>query len=396
MGLFEKIFRPKKNQNAEQIFSTLTAYQPQFRTWNGQLYESELIRAAIDARARHISKLNVDIVGAARPKLQARLRREPNTWMTWSQFLYRLSTILDMQNTAFIVPVTERDGASVPQMVGYYPVLPSRCELVDVSGETWIRYHFTSGQTAAVPLSECGIMTRFQYASDFFGESNGALNSTMELVNLTNQAIEEAVNASATYRFMARVSNFTKDSDLAKERQRFDRNHLSGEGGGILLFPNTYTDIKQIESKVYTVNKDEQEQIRLNVYNYFGVNENVLQNKALGDELDAFFNGAIEPFEIQLSEVMTKMTFSAREIAAGAGVQVTSNRLQYMPVGTKISMVQQLGDRGMITIDEARALFNYAPLPDGAGAQAPVRGEYYDAGNGLRGEPTQEGEPTDE
>ena len=389
MGLFDKIFGDRKQRQAEQIFSALTAYQPSFRSWNGQLYESELIRAAIDARARHIAKLSVGVTGTAKPRLQARLKREPNTWMTWSQFLYRLSTILDMQNTAFIVPVHELD-----EITGYYPVLPSRCELVDVYGEAWIRYHFSGGEQAAVPLKECGVMTRFQYKSDFFGENNGALDSTMELVNLSNQGIEEAVKSSATYRFMARVTNFTKDADLAKERQRFDRNHLSQEGGGILLFPNTYSDIRQIEAKPYTVDKDEQEQIRTNVYNYFGVNEAVLQNKAMGNELDAFFNGAIEPFEIQLSEVLTKMTFTPREISQGSGVQVTANRLQYMPVETKINMIKQLGDRGMILIDEARALFNYPPLPDGAGQTAPIRGEYYDVSEkGETGEDDKENPP---
>ena len=159
--------------------------------------------------------------------------------------------------------------------------------------------------------------------------------------------------------------------------------------GGILLFPNTYTDIKQIDAKPYTVNEAEQAQIQRNVYNYFGVNEDVLQNKAMGDALDAFFNGAIEPFEIQLSEVMTKMTFTRREIAQGTEIRVTSNRLQYMPVSTKISMVQQLGDRGMITIDEARALFNYEPLPDGTGQAAPIRGEYYNAGEKIVPEKTE-------
>ena len=58
-------------------------------------------------------------------------------------------------------------------------------------------------------------------------------------------------------------------------------------------------------------------------------------------------------------------------------VYITANRLQYMSVSHKIQMAQQLGDRGMITIDEIRALFNYPPLPDGSGSRAPIRGEYY-------------------
>jgi hypothetical protein len=30
----------------------------------------------------------------------------------------------------------------------------------------------------------------------------------------------------------------------------------------------------------------------------------------------------------------------------------------------------------VLTIDEIRELFNYAPLPDGAGEYTPIRGEY--------------------
>ena len=129
--------------------------------------------------------------------------------------------------------------------------------------------------------------------------------------------------------------------------------------------------------------------------NYFGVSEKVIQNTADGDELDAFFNGAIEPFAIKLSESMTCQTYTPREINTGNRIVFSANRLQYMSVGSKIQMAQQLGDRGVLTIDEIRELFNYAPLPDGAGAFTPIRGEYKDvqdkddgkdAGNGGQDE----------
>jgi hypothetical protein len=60
-----------------------------------------------------------------------------------------------------------------------------------------------------------------------------------------------------------------------------------------------------------------------------------------------------------------------------------------MNIQAKISMAQQLGDRGVLTIDEIRELFNYAPLPDGAGQYTPIRGEYHnvkDAGKDNEGE----------
>ena len=372
MGLFEKIFKPasKKEQQSQPYFQTLTAYAPVWRTWDGQLYESELVRAAIDSRARHISKLRCAMTGPAKPGLAKRLNRRPNEWQTWSQWLYRLDTILDMQNTAFIVPVWDRG-----EITGYYPILPSRCEAVDVDGEIGLRYQFDTGKHALVMLDEVGIMTRYQYEDDLFGEPNTALNQTMALLDIQQQGVEDAVRNSASFRFIARLNNFKKDEDLAKEQQRFTRESLSGEGGGVLLFPNTYTDIQQIDSSPYTVDADEIELIQTNVYNYFGVNEKILQNSAQGDEMDAFFNGAIEPFEIQLSEVMTRLIYTDREAAQGSRFEVSANRLQYMSVDKKISMAQQLGDRGMLTINEVRELFNYPPLPEGD--HAPIRGEYH-------------------
>lgn len=383
MGLFEKLFPSKAHETLKgQYFKLLTGYSPVFSSWDGQLYESELVRSAIDARSRHIAKLSVRIDGAAQPKLKTRLSKQPNDYQTWSQLLYRLNTILDMKSTAFILPVRDRSG----EITGITPVYTDHWELLDVNGKPWVRFYFDHGRHTAEALDQIGIMTKFQYKSDLFGEQNDALTDTMKLINLQTQGISEAVTNSATYRFMARVNNFAKAEDLKKERQRFnDDNFGSNAGGGIVLFPNTYSDIQQINSKNYVVDADQMKLIQTNVFNYFGVNEKILQNSAMGDELDAFFNGAIEPFSIQLSEVLTKMLFTPAEQGHGSVIYVTANRLQYMPVAQKISLYKEMSDRGGLMIDEGRELFNYPPLPDGKGQHAPIRGEFYMVGD-PRGE----------
>lgn len=381
MGLFDWIFRPaeaekseKALNNARSLFQTLTAYQPVFTNWGGAVYESEIVRAAIDARARHISKLKVEVVGTANPSLQTKLRQGPNQWQTWSQFLYRVSTILDVNNTAFIVPVFDERMI----ITGIYPVLPMMCTLVEYDNELWLRYQFSNGQIGAVEFRKCAVLTKYQYKDDFFGSSNYPLKETMQLIHIQNQGIEEGVKNAATFRFMAQLSNFAKPEDLAKERERFTAENLASDSksGGFLLFPNTYQNIRQIDVKPYAIDSEQMEQIRENVFNYFGVNENVLQNKAKGEELEAFFDGAIEPFAIQFSEAVTKALFSERERAQGSYLIANANRLQYMSVTQKVQMAKELGDRGAILIDEIRELFNYEPLPDGAGQVAPIRGEY--------------------
>ena len=381
MSLLDKIFRPneaKKSEDAlkeaKSFFQTLTAYAPVFTNWGGAIYESEIVRAAIDARARHMSKLKVETVGTANTSLQAKLAQGPNQWQTWSQFLYRVSTILDINNTAFIVPVFDERMI----ITGVYPVLPSMCSLVEYNDEIWLRYQFSNGQYAAVEFKECAVLTKYQYESDFFGDTNAPLKETMQLIHIQNQGIQEGVKNAATFRFMATLNNFSSAEDLAKERERFTETNLAtqSKSGGFLLFPNTYKDIKQIDVRPYAIDADQMRQIRENVYNYFGVSEGVLQNSAKAEDLEAFFDGAIEPFAIQFSEALTKMLFSERERAQGSYLIVNANRLQYMSTAQKVQMAKELGDRGAILIDEIRELFNFAPLPDGSGQVAPIRGEY--------------------
>lgn len=374
MGLFEKIFGQKKvSIPAGQYFKMLNGYSPVFTSWNGKLYESALVRSAIHARATHISKLHIDFQGNLNSKTVNLLRRVPNSWQTWSQWLYRTSTILDMQNTAFIVPVLDQFGSTA----GVFTVLPSRCELVEYGGDIWLRYAFATGQYAAIEFAKCQIITKFQYSNDFFGESNAALNPTMELINIQNQGIAEGVKNSATYRFMARLANFSSPEDLAAERKRFTDNNLKAGDGGVLLFPNTYDSIQQVSSKPFIIDDKQMAAIEKNVYSYYGVNDEILQNKAYGDALGAFFEGVVEVFGIQVTNALERMVYSQEQLDAGNKVIASANRLQYMSNADKLKVSQVFADRGILNRDEIREMWNLPPLPDGLGKAYPVRGEYY-------------------
>lgn len=311
----------------------------------------------------------------------------------------RCSNIFEIQNNLFIVPIQDAFG----EVAGFFPAMPSESEVVDVAGEPWLKFTFIRGQKKSIPLAKVGLVIKHQLKDDFFGTQNTALNATMELVNMVNQGIAEGVKNSATFRFMAQLNSKAFDEDLRKERERFDKNNFQQGSGGLLLFGNQFSNVQQIRQEGYKVDPDQQRLIKENVLDYFGVSEKILQNTATGDELDAFFNGCIEVFAIKMSEAMTRMVFTQREINGGNRILFTANRLQYMAVGSKISMAKELGDRGVLMIDEIRELFNYAPLPDGAGQHAPIRGEYYmvdegkdDEKGGGSGDDAQDGGEEDE
>ena len=80
---------------------------------------------------------------------------------------------------------------------------------------------------------------------------------------------------------------------------------------------------------------------------------------------------------INLSDSITRMLFSERERTYGNQIMFTANRLQYMSNNDKLRVAAQMADRGLMTRNEIREIFNLPPLPAPYGDQIPARGEYY-------------------
>ena len=383
MGMLEKIFGRKEQPAAlknAQIFKMLEGYTPVWTTWRGSIYESELIRASLDAWGRHAAKLKPNIRGSAEKELQNRLKVRPNAFQEWSQFLYQAATVLGVRNNVFLIKTRNNDGT--PN--GIINIVPESWELVEYENEPWIRFILRENKRRAERLSETGIMTRFQYRNELFGENNEALKPVLDLISMQRQGITEGIKNGNSYRFWAKSDNWASDEDIGEEMQRFNKFTFGNKktAGGVLIFPNTYEDIHEMKPGGYTVDKEQQEHIKSNVFDYFCVNEDILQNKAFGDAWLAFYEGFVEWFAIQMGEVCSGMLYTDRERSAYDNQMFfTSNRLQYMSNADKLNAVTQLGDRGLATRNELREILNLEPLPEELGNQIPARGEYYDVTN---------------
>lgn len=362
MGAFKKLFdKIKVNKLMGNFFTMLDGYSPVFTTYDGGVYEMELTRACIHTFANHCSKLQPKVSGADGRGIQALLDGKPNPFMTSAQFLYKAATIYETQNTCFIIPILDR----FDRIIGYYPVLPSMTELREQNGEPFCVYTFGNGERAAIELSRVGVVSKFLYRNDFFGEDNSALEPTMQLLSTQNQGIAEGIKNSASYRFMATVSNFTKGKDLVQERKNWVEQNMGPEAGGLALFPNTYANVQQIQSAANPVDTDQLKIIQDRVYTYFGTNEDVLLNKAVGDAWSAYYEGKIEPFALQLSQAMTTMTYSQNERTRQNAIVWCANRLQYMTNSDKLEVSSQMFDRGILSTNDVMDIWNLPHVEDG-------------------------------
>jgi len=372
MGLLEKLF-PKKYREpiGASRWEPLTAYSAVFKTWRGEIYEFDQVRSAIDTLARNTGKLRIDMSGNAKGKMRTKLRIRPNEYQTWYQFWYRTRTIFEMQNNAIIVPILD----DYDNITGLFPVLPSSCEVVTYKGKEYLRYKFYGNQAAAIEIEKCGIITKHQYKNDIFGDTNSALNSTLSLLDMNRQAIKSAINESNSFKFMARMTNYAKDSDIEKERQRIKEANMKDKEGFLLLFSNLVGEPKQIDYKPYSIDEKQLALINSNIEKYFGVSAEAIKNELTGDKAASFYEGAVEPFAVQASEVITNMLFTPIEQSTGNFFMLTANRIQFMTNNDKLNYTSQMADRGLATINELREVWNLPPVE--GGDRLIARGEYY-------------------
>ena len=372
MGLLEKLF-PKKYRDpvGVQRWETLTAYSARFTTRRGELYEFDQVRSAIDTLARNTGKLQIEMTGTAKGKMRTKLKIKPNEYQTWYQFWYRTRTIYEMQNNAIIIPILDE----YDNVAGLFPALPSSCDVVTYRNTEFLRYTFYGNKKAAIELDRCGIITKHQYKDDIFGDTNIALNGTLDLLDMNRQAIKQAIKESNSFKFVARMNNYAKDEDIEAERKRVKEANMKDKEGFLLLFSNLIGEPKQINYTPFTIDEKEVALINGNIEKYFGVSVEAIKNELTGDKASAFYEGAIEPFAIQASEVITNMLFTAIEQSTGNMFALTANRIQFMTNADKLNISSSMADRGLMTINEIRAIWQLPPIE--GGDRLVARGEYY-------------------
>lgn len=375
MALLDFFKGKEKRMLRSEIMQMVNGYTPSFTTYSGGVYEMDLTVSAIHAFAKHVSKANPKVLGNGYKNLATQFQFKMNDEMTTSQFLYRAATIYKCENNVFIIPITDDYGF----IIGWYPVSTIGSKIVIVKNEKMLSFRVNSSEKI-IPYKEVIHLKSHHYSSELFGDSNRSLSSTMDLIDIQNQGITNGIKQSSFIRFIAKIAQNLKPEDVARERDRLAKSNLSIENNsGVFMFDQKYEDVKQVDSKPFIVDAEQSSYIRTNVYNYFGVNENILQNKF--DEIGwgSYYEGEIEPFLIQLSQAMTVKMFTDKELAYKNQILWESSRLQYADTNTKLNLITQLYDRGFLTHNQGLEIMNLPKRLDGD--KYFIRLEYTDTDN---------------
>lgn len=377
MGFIDKIKNmiPQKTQ----VVSGCQLIQDKgnsFYSWNGKIYQSDILRSCITPRATAIGKLvakhirnnsQEGIVINPEPYIRF-LLEEPNPYMTGQMLLEKMINQLELNNNAFAL--INRDEFGYPCEI--YPIPATSAEAIyDKNGVLYLRFTLRNMKIVTFAYSDVIHLRQDFNENDIFGTSRAeALTPLMEIVTTTDQGIVKAIRNSSAIKWLLLFKQSLRPEDLKKATKEFVDNYLSidSETGGAAAADGKY-DAKQVEPKDYVPNATQMDKTLQRIYSLLGTNEKIIQSKFTEDEWISYFESKIEPIAIQLSNEYTRKIFSRRERGFGNKIIFEAANLQYASMNTKLQLVQMV-DRGALTPNEWREVFNLAPIK---GGDEPIR-----------------------
>lgn len=360
-GILSLFKGAKKDQTQTySTFKELNSFTAYFGMFGGDIYQSDDVRACVRALSEHTSKANPRCTDS---RIERLLSVNPNQYMNGKDMLAKLRNVLEIKNTAFLY--IERDPLN--RVIGFYPVPYASAQAVEYNNGLFIQFLFTGTATnqLTLPWEDLAVLRKDYLNSDIFGESNGPLLNSLNIINTLDEGAANAVKSTANLRGILKSTKaMLSPEDVKKQKDQFVKDYMNLDNSGGIASLDATQEFKEINMKPSTATAEEKKAYTDRVYKYFGVNENILSSKYTESEYDAFYESRIEPFLVALSLELTRKIFSDREQSFNNKVWYESNRLQYASARTKIAMVS-LVDRGLMTPNEYRELFNMAPYEGG-------------------------------
>lgn len=347
-------------QKVLSYWREIGGYTAIFSPYSGQLYANETCRACIRKLAEETSKANAKVAGNDK-RLETLLNLRPNLYMSGKDFLYKCRTLYEIHNTVFIY--INRDEAG--RCISLYPIPDCPAESMEAGGELYMRFNLPDGRALIAAWSDLAVLRKDFNTSDIFGDSNAAIRTSLELLNTTNQGMANAIKSTANLRGVLKSTKamLTPD-DIKKQKDTFVTDFMAMENtSGIAMTDSTVT-FTPITMQPAVANYKSVEDLRNNIYRYFGMSEGAITNSLTGDAAEGFYEGAVEPFLIALSLELSYKIYTDRQRGYGNHITYESNRMQFMTMASKLALVQMV-DRESMTINEWRLVMNLAPLPDG-------------------------------
>ena len=379
MGLFDIFKRKKKvvepiSYDASLFRTTLNLFQD----FGDNINASDIVKICIDRIAIHSAKLKPRYVKTEDDKtvqekkgsIAYLLKFQPNPLMTPFDFIYKIVTLLYLNNNAFVYPVYDSETYELKEL---WPIKPNSVEVLkDESGALFLRFYFSDQKSFLLPYESVIHLRRFYGTNDIFGGSgavsdHAALLKTIKINDSVLQGLDNAIRTSFQIKGLLKINGILSEKDKNQQKKEFDEALKASASEGSSIVPvdlkSEYvplsTDPKLVDSQTLSF-------LQKKIITYFGVSEAIYDNKYDENEYNAFYEGVIEGIAIALSEAFSKALLTRGQLEKGEQIIFYSERLQYASWNTKVLAIEKLMGLGILSLNESRALLGFEPIEGGS------------------------------
>lgn len=366
-NIFNAIFGNKKDEETvtKTQLEMLNSYNPYFSTASENIYDSKVARTCIDRIATHCAKLIPRHIQNNMGRLidgdiNYLLQHRPNPIMNTYDFIYKTISMLYTDSNAFVF-IQKNDRGLIE---AFYPVLAVSYDLLQSQdNKMYLQFQFINGKTYTIPYLDLIHLRLFYNKHDIYGTSNRILRTDLETALTTSEGIKNAIRTSNNLKGILKFTNtMLKPKDIKENKDAFVKDFLSMENTSGIASLDAKAEFEPLNLKPITLDKAQMEQVNYNIYDYFGISENVVRNHFTDDEWNAFYEGVIEPRAIQMSYEFTNKIFSDEAIRNGHKIVFTANRLQYQSLEKKIKLLQQTLPYGIWSKDQVLEILDLPPI----------------------------------
>lgn len=381
MGLLKKALEkiaPRKTTYMDMQ----NGYMPIFSQFGKNIYASDVVRQAIDCIVKEVSKLEPCFIRMQGSDYQTpqndrrqiqNVLNNPNSFMTKTDFLSKMTWQLYLNDNAFAVPVYElkrqRDGSTYKVYHAIYPITPIKVVfLEDPKERMYVEFHFSNGFETTLPYEDVIHIRNNFSVNDFMGgdeSGNPDYKALLETLQL-NKDLLQGISAGIKTSF--RINGVVKTiapigEEKAKEAIKQFEKKLSEDKNGILHLDGK-SDYTKISRDIKLVDPDTLKFIDEKILRHFGVSLPILTGDYTKAQYEAFYQKTIEVLVERISEAFTRVLCTERMRSEGNKIMFFTHELIFMSIDQKIEMVKCLGDSGALYQNEKRVAFGYKPLPE--------------------------------
>lgn len=378
IGLFDRLRNKEPTQQTK--YQLVTERGNGFYAWNGKIYQSDIVRAAMRPKVKAIGKLVAKHVRQTIQKDGSRklevnpepyirfLLEEPNPYMTGQKLQEKLASQLVLNNNAFALII--RDEFGYPTEI--YPIPAVSAEAIyNKQYVLYIKFLFQNGKSYTFPYADIIHLRQDFNNNDIFGDPIApALAPLMEIVTTTDQGIVKAIKNGGIIRWLLKFTSTMRPEDLKDRATDFAANFLSIENSGTgVAATDAKAEAQQIDPKDYVPNATQMDKTTQRIYSLFNTNQKIVQSDYDENGWNAYYEAEVEPMVIELSNEFTRKLFSRRERGFGNRILFEAANLATASMQTKLNLAQMV-DRGALTPNEWREVFNLVPV---SGGDEPIR-----------------------